>query len=271
MDLKKAKELLEQLDEEQRKALPEPIQEVLSHLDGIVADYTKKGQSFSEAEKKLQEMEQQMQQMNMYLNQWEAWYNAVSEAVPREYLEDPRKLQEVIKGTEGPSQPRSPDIADDDDVPVWERPEFRQYFEQSLTDSLSKTVEPKINEIRTETARQIAGLANYLLGIVDVVRKDPEAEIEDILKVSHEKGLLDPRRAYEEAYGEKLFQKKLEEEVKKRLEEERNAKPPVSPGTGGIPPEVAVFKPSSEKPLSWEEAEAEVLKKHQEALTKPPE
>jgi hypothetical protein len=261
MDLKKVKELLEKVGSDARAALPKEIQEVLGHLDGIVGDWTKKSQEYASTVKNLEaaqarvkDLEEGVKYQNGLLDSWEAYYKALPEGL----RDKPEELNRVVARASRRSTQAASDDLEEDEVPIWQRKEFQEHLNKSLTDAFGRHLEPKFKTIEESTTKNIAGLGQYIVGLMRVMKTDPEADFDTILKVTQEKGISDPMAAYQHAYADKLLDREVEKRLAARLEEERKKAPPVEGFAPGAPPEFRVFKPDK-APRTWEEAEASAL------------
>ncbi len=260
MDLKKVKEQLEKVPKEARASLPAEVQEVLGHLDGIVGDWTKKSQAASETAKQLEELkakldeyEKAIQYQNTLLDQWERYYKALPEGL----RDQPQELSKLVE-TAG-KKLRTELQEDEEDQPIWQRKDFQEHFNRTLSEALGKHIEPKIKELSSAYDQRLMGLGQYIVGLMKVMKTDPEADFDQIIKVTQEKGIMDPLQAYSTAYADKLLEREVEKRLQARLEEERQKAPPVEGSVPGAPPVVRIFKPT-EAPKSWEEAEEAAMR-----------
>lgn len=152
-----------------------------------------------EQEKQLADLTSQHDEATKALNAWQQWYETEGkfmtpaqqrQAMSEEGLENPNLVQQEIAA-------------------------LRQEFQKA-----AGTYNTVIQELQKElgTTRQALGLSTQ---INDLRFKHPDIDPMRVLDTAKERGIQDLELAYNLAYGDELRTKQVNEEVEKRLTEER--------------------------------------------------
>jgi hypothetical protein len=214
------------------------------YYNAVVAGVNKKFQSWSEEKKQLESqveiLTNQVGELDGGLLEWENWFTKNKPTLEKALTPDSNQ-DENREGKRGKKEVNNRDSEDD---PRYN--EMREY----------------VHRIATEAEKRLSHMSkmlNYSIQVNDLLRKNPQMDLDKVLDVAKKKGYQDLSKAYEDedAYGKELMDKRVEERLKPRLEEELTKRMTnVESGSGSMP---VNFELPKELPKSFQDAGKQFL------------
>jgi len=215
------------------------------YYNAVVAGVNKKFQTWAEEKKQLESqvetLTNQVSELDGGLLEWENWFTKNKPTLEKALTPQENSEED---GREGRKRGREKVEDRREDDP--------RYNEMSNY----------INRMAGEFEKRLSHMSkmlNYSIQVNDLLRKNPQMDLDKVLDVAKKKGYQDLSKAYEDedAYGKEIMDKRVEERLKPRLEEELTKRMTnVETGSGSTP---INFELPKELPKSFQDAGKQFL------------
>jgi hypothetical protein len=226
---------------------PDELDEALQPAyKSMQADYTRKTQDVAEQNRLFDERVAKWEQENAQkfedfgklqkeVEQWRAWSASLSQ-------DDDTTNDDLDHGKTG-------DHTDDDYATKFQKLESEL---EALKQGTKKSEE------------EVGRMLRYQDELNEIIREDPEANKDDMIKFMLDEGINEPRRAHKELYQDRIAEARAKELFDKHVAEwEEKQKADMLTGPGGATIKSSFYKPpTSGKPDAWDKTLDEVEMAH---------